>query len=90
MWKSVFLAMGIFACVVGAEMLVIDSALVLPVDGAGPAREVTAPDWCPWVMISAGAVTLLHFGTGSGSASGSSGSQGMALGKQPSGKFPHL
>ncbi|MCX7415939.1 MAG: hypothetical protein NTY25_05550 [Planctomycetia bacterium] len=51
MWKSFFLAAGIFACVVGLELLIIDSAVVLPVDGA------------PWTLISAGAVTILNFCT---------------------------
>jgi len=61
MWKSVCLAAGIFACVVGVEMLIIDSAVVSSIDGAAPARTVTAPDWAPWTLISVGAVTILHF-----------------------------
>jgi len=61
MWKSVFLAAGIFACVAGVELLLIDSAVVLPVDGRGEPRVFTAPDWAPWSLISAGAVTILHF-----------------------------
>ena len=61
MWKSVFLAAGIFACVAGAELLLIDSAVVLPVDGRGDPCVFTAPDWAPWGLISAGAVTILHF-----------------------------
>lgn len=56
-----FLATGIFACVVGVEMLLIDSAIVLPIDGRGTPRVFTAPDWAPWSLISAGAVTVLHF-----------------------------
>ena len=61
MWKSVFLASGIFACMLGVELLLIDSAVVLPVDGRGEATLFTAPDWAPWSLISAGAVTILHF-----------------------------
>jgi hypothetical protein len=61
MWKSSFLAAGIFACVLGVEMLVIDSAVVMPVDGRGAPQHVSAPDWAPWTLISAGAVTILHF-----------------------------
>jgi len=61
MWKSVFLAAGIFACVAGVELLLIDSAVILPVDGRGDPRVFTAPDWAPWSLISAGAVTILHF-----------------------------
>lgn len=61
MWKSVFLAAGIFACVTGVELLLIDSAVLLPVDGRGDPSVLTAPDWAPWSLISAGAVTILHF-----------------------------
>lgn len=61
MWKSFFLAAGIFACLVGVELLVIDSATLLPVDGRGEAQVFTAPDWAPWSLISAGAVTILNF-----------------------------
>ena len=61
MWKSFFIAAGIFACIVGLELLVIDSAVVLPVNGPGSTRVFTAPDWAPWGLISAGAVTILHF-----------------------------
>lgn len=73
MWKSVFLATGVFACLVGAELLVIDSAAVKPINGGGQAREITAPDWAPWALISAGAITLLHFGTGGGAGVGKAG-----------------
>lgn len=71
MWKSVFLAFGVFACVVGAELLLIDSASVRPLDGVGPPHTITAPDWAPWALISAGAVTILHLCTGSGAAGNS-------------------
>lgn len=62
MMKSVLLAGGIFACVLGVEMLVVDSAVVIPMDGNGPAKTMTAPDWAPWTLLSVGAVTILHFG----------------------------
>jgi hypothetical protein len=61
MWKSVFLAAGIFACVLGVELLIVDSAVVSSIDGQAPSRTVTAPDWAPWTLISLGAVTILHF-----------------------------
>jgi hypothetical protein len=63
MWKSFCIAAAIFACVVGVELLVIDSAVILPLDGRGGPRVFSAPDWAPWTLISAGAVTLLNFGT---------------------------
>jgi hypothetical protein len=43
MWKSFSLAAGIFACVLGVELLLIDSALVLPVHGGGGRRGRSAP-----------------------------------------------
>ena len=60
MWRSVFLAAGICACAVGAELLVIDSVNLLPLDGAGEPRPFVAPDWAPWSLVSAGAVTIMH------------------------------
>lgn len=62
MSKSVLLAVGIFSCVLGVEMLLVDSAVVLPLDGKGPPQSVTAPDWAPWTLLSVGAATILHFG----------------------------
>jgi hypothetical protein len=61
MMKNVLLAAGIFACVVGVEMLLVDSAVVVPIDGSGPPRTVTAPDWAPWTLLSVGAATILNF-----------------------------
>jgi hypothetical protein len=61
MWKSVLLAGGIFACVLGAELLVIDSAVLVPISGQGEAADFRAPDWAPWTLLSVGAATILHF-----------------------------
>lgn len=61
MWKSLCLAMGTFACVIGVEMLLIDSAVVVPLGGQGGPRVFTAPDWAPWTLLSVGAMTVLHF-----------------------------
>ncbi|MFM9058092.1 MAG: hypothetical protein ACKOSQ_03005 [Planctomycetaceae bacterium] len=61
MWKSFCLAAGIFACLIGIELLLIDSAVLLPFDGQGGRRVFTAPDWAPWTLLSVGAVTVLHF-----------------------------
>jgi hypothetical protein len=35
----------------------------MPVNGQGSTRVFTAPDWAPWTLISAGAITLLNFGS---------------------------
>jgi hypothetical protein len=59
MWKSFFLASGIFAGVVGVEMLIIDSAVVVSMGGGESVFR--APDWMPWTLLSVGAATILHF-----------------------------
>ena len=61
MWKSFCLAAGIFACIVGVEMLVIDSAVIRPLQSDGAPRTFIAPDWAPWTLLSVGAVTVLHY-----------------------------
>lgn len=61
MWKSFFLAAGVFACIVGLELLVVDSVVINA--GKEAPRTLIAPDWAPWGLISAGAVTILHFCT---------------------------
>lgn len=61
MWKSFCLAIGISACLVGIELLVVDSAVISSIDGTAAPRMVTAPDWVPWTLISVGAVTILQF-----------------------------
>jgi hypothetical protein len=63
MWKSVCLASGIFACLLGVEMLLVDSAVILPIHGGGGPQTFSAPDWAPWTLLSAGAVTIMHFVT---------------------------
>ena len=63
MWKSFCLACGVFACVLGIELLLIDSAVLLPVQaGSGP-RIFVAPDWAAWTLLSVGAATIMHFVT---------------------------
>ena len=56
MWKSFFLAAGLFAFVLGVECMLIDRASWSGDKGG----EIVPPDWAPWSMMSAGAVTILY------------------------------
>ena len=67
MWRALFLALGIYCCVLGAECLVIEKATLASrgdqqsVFGMGARkREVVPSDWAPWSLLSAGAVTILY------------------------------
>ncbi len=54
MWRSLFLALGIFAFMLGLESLLIDSATLA---GHG---ELVPAEWAPWSLMSAGAVMILY------------------------------
>ena len=74
MWRSFFLALGTYSCLLGGQCLAIDKAIMTSreetpsspmafmrsaFDGSSD-REVVPPDWAPWTLMSAGAVTLLY------------------------------
>ena len=66
MWRAFFLAAGIYCCILGAECLAIDKAIIVSKadDRVGNAeakhREIVPPAWAPWSLISAGAVVVLY------------------------------
>lgn len=64
MWRSFFLAIGVYCCLLGFEALAINRAVLKPQVRSGqvisPARDVTPPDWAPWSLLSAGAVVVLY------------------------------
>lgn len=75
MWRAFFLAAGIFACVLGAQCLVVDS-FVMAAEGpptaenpatlfgqmplAAATRDYQPPEWAPWTLLSTGAVVILY------------------------------
>lgn len=73
MWRSIFIAVGIMAIIVGLECLVIDSAdlysaaetkagnFINPATVPAPDVEKWRPkEWFPWVILSVGAITVLY------------------------------
>jgi hypothetical protein len=73
MWRALALAIGISFCILGAECLVIDKAVLAesrtvaaetgplgqPASAETP-REIEPPEWAPWGLISLGAVVMLY------------------------------
>ena len=62
MWRSFFLAIGAYCCLLGIEALAIERA-VLKVNASNAQtswREVIPPDWAPWSLLAAGAVVMLY------------------------------
>ena len=62
MWRALFLGAGMFLLVLGLECLVIDQATVMSMSESASSSIVTVnpPEWVPWSLISAGAVTILY------------------------------
>jgi len=74
MWRAFFLAIGAFLLILGAESLVVDKVVVkvpqkkqesglpaaMDITGGRRTRDVVPPDWAPWSLMSAGAVTMLY------------------------------
>lgn len=70
MLRSFFLALGIYAFILGLECLVLDKAVLQPsrestasalAQQAAPSyREITPPEWAPWSLLSGGAVVVLY------------------------------
>ena len=73
MWRSLFLASGIFLMILGMECLGVESvrlklrepppAPVSPFDSPpdqGAMRVITPPPWVPWSLLSCGAVVCLY------------------------------
>lgn len=68
MWRSLFIAVGLYAVLLGVECLLIDKAILARRENAAPGmeqkvgrnREYSPPDWAPWSLMSCGAITVLY------------------------------
>lgn len=73
MWRTVFIAVGIMAIIIGVECLVIDSAnlyaagetkattFINPTDNpAGHAKIWRPKEWMPWCLLSVGTITVIY------------------------------
>jgi len=74
MWRSVFYAIGISLCVLGAECFVIEEAVlaesiaprapIVAADGtinpSGMNREIKTQEWMPYAFLSVGALIILY------------------------------
>jgi hypothetical protein len=64
MWRAFFLAVGAYVMLLGVEALAIERAVLKPeMVGEGKlvkTQELVPPDWAPWSLMGAGAVTVLY------------------------------
>ena len=55
MWRSFFLAIVVFALLLGLQCMFIEQA-----KWSSDGSAIVPPDWAPWSLISTGAVIMLY------------------------------
>jgi hypothetical protein len=75
MWRALFLAIGVYLILLGAQCLGVQKFIlksreratqgtspvaVAQQDELGPQKEVVPPPWAPWSLMSTGAVVCLY------------------------------
>jgi hypothetical protein len=61
MWRALFLALGVSSCLLGAEALFIDRAVLKkPAEQGATEKVVDPPPWAPWSLLAGGAVVVLY------------------------------
>ncbi len=62
MWRSLFLAVGAYCCLLGVEALGLEKAVLKrPEATSGSAlKEIVPPEWAPWSLMASGAVVVLY------------------------------
>jgi hypothetical protein len=62
MWRSFFLAVGAYCCLLGVQSLAVEKAVLKPETSLAQAgrSEIAPPDWAPWSLLGTGAVVVLY------------------------------
>jgi hypothetical protein len=62
MWRSFFLAIGAYCCLLGVQALAVEKAVLKPDTNMAQSgwREIAPPDWAPWSLLGTGAVVVLY------------------------------
>jgi hypothetical protein len=62
MFRSLFLALGVYSCLLGVEALAVERAVLKRPENApsAPQKVVVPPDWAPWSLMGGGAVVVLY------------------------------
>lgn len=73
MWRSIFIALGLMAVIIGLESMFIESASFYSAGGtrassfmnpmgdpSGGLRSWQPQDWFPWTVLSAGMIVIIY------------------------------
>jgi hypothetical protein len=62
MWRSFFLALGAYCCLLGVQALAVERAVLKADTNMAQSgwQEIVPPDWAPWSLLGTGAVVVLY------------------------------
>lgn len=63
MFRSLFLALGVYTCLLGMEALAVEQAVLKRPEGADASvqqKVITPPVWAPWSLMGGGSVVVLY------------------------------
>ncbi len=62
MWRSFFLAIGAYCCLLGVQAMAVERAVLKPDTRLAQQgrTEITPPDWAPWSLLGTGAVVVIY------------------------------
>lgn len=62
MFRALFLALGVYSCLLGVEALAVERAVLKKPENNPSASEkvVSPPAWAPWSLMGGGAVVVLY------------------------------
>jgi hypothetical protein len=62
MWRSFFLAVGAYVCLLGVQALAVERVVLKDevTSQSGTGKEIVPPEWAPWSLLGAGAVVVLY------------------------------
>ncbi|MEM8943878.1 MAG: hypothetical protein AAGD11_01750 [Planctomycetota bacterium] len=64
MWRSLFLALGAYTCLLGVEALALEKAVIKKRVEGQPRQyteeDLVPPEWAPWSLMGTGAVVVLY------------------------------
>lgn len=63
MFRSLFLALGVYCCLLGVEALAVEKAVIKKPENASAEtaeKVISPPPWAPWSLMGGGAVVVLY------------------------------
>ena len=74
MWRAMFLAIGVYLCILGAQCLAVEkvvlkihkqpkgvqTSILADASDPGPKMTIVPPEYAPWSLMAFGSVVILY------------------------------